>query len=1121
MTNRVPNQLLSFLSLALLVAPAAAQEDHRREFFERKIRPVLVRHCYECHSTASVALKGELLLDSRDGLLKGGESGAAIVPGEPDASLLLEAIRHESYEMPPDEKLPDAVIDDFEQWIADGAFDPRDAPPDADSIASELWERLYAERTNWWSYQPVDVPQVPDVAASGWPAGPIDRFILARLEADGLAPAPRADPGSLYRRLSFVLTGLPPDRAGLADAETEDSSASWERQVDRLLGSPRFGERMARHWMDVVRYTDTYGYEWDVPAKGAWRYRDYLVRAFNDDVPFDRLIREQIAGDLLPDPRLDSYEQINEALIGPMFYMMGEKRHGDSAMFNGIHQEMLDNKIDAFSKAFQATTVSCARCHDHKLDPVSQKEYYALAGCFMSSRWVTNTADLPERNARTLGKLEELKQAIRPLLAEQWRADAGRLAASLLAAAGLADEQQGEADQPQVAAWKALLDARAEQPPLEDILHGWTALAQAHAGDGNVEETWQALQNQYQTESEKRAAENAGHFRFDVDFRNGVPDGWSVDGVGLRDVTPCGDFTIALEGDAAVGRILHGGLCTSSLSPRLNGAVRSPFLNQSDTGHVSFECAGGDFSAIRTIVDNAFLAERQAYIAQPHPAWIRHDTLNGNPDQKTWIELATKTSNPNFPPRVGLGGACSEEQAADPRSWFCLSRVAFHNAPFTPKDELTRFKSLYDGEPPATLTEAALRYATWFLAAIDNWADGTAGDDDVLLINWLLDNGLLTNRTAGAPELAAHINRYRQAEAEIELPWTVNGLVDVDPGYDYRLNIRGDYDALGDAVPRGFLRLIEERLSEVSYHEEHSEPPHDSSSGRLELAEQIASPGNPLTARVYVNRVWQWLFGTGIVRTPNDFGQLGDQPSHPELLDWLAARFVAQGWSTKRLVREILLSETWRQAAVANPAALETDPDNRLLHHFPRRRLQAEEIRDAMLAVSGTLEQGLYGPPVNPYRSNEDPQKRLFSGPLDGDGRRSLYIKSTIMEPPRFLALFNQPDPKIPTGRRDVTNTPAQSLALLNDPFVTGQAEQWAHALVGRPHSTPADRINFMFQVAYGRTPASDELTRWSAAVSDLAVLHKVDPGEVMNNTTVWADLAHALFNTKEFIYLR
>jgi hypothetical protein len=290
---------------------------------------------------------------------------------------------------------------------------------------------------------------------------------------------------------------------------------------------------------------------------------------------------------------------------------------------------------------------------------------------------------------------------------------------------------------------------------------------------------------------------------------------------------------------------------------------------------------------------------------------------------------------------------------------------------------------------------------------------------------------------------------------------------------------------------------------------------------RLELAELVASPKNPLTARVYVNRVWHWLFGQGLVRTPDDFGHVGDLPSHPELLDYLTHDFIASGWSTKQLVRSILLSQTWQQSQQSASGAQDVDPTNRLLHHFPVQRLDAESLRDAMLFVSGRLESHLYGPTSNPYRLSEDDQKRLFSGPLDGLGRRSIYTKVTIMEPPRFLATFNQPAPKIPTGRRDVTTTPAQSLTLLNDPFVAGQADYWASRLIQQSDTTIESRLQQMFVKALGREASSEELSRWSEAARDFASDEKIPEREVLRSQSVWQTMAHAMFNTKEFLYVR
>jgi hypothetical protein len=1090
--------------LFLSRSPAVIAEDAAagREFFEKRIRPVLVRHCYECHSAATKAPKGGLRLDTRAGLRQGGDSGPVIILGKPEESLLVQALRHEGPKMPPRKKLPDAVAADFARWVEMGAPDPRGDLADAKTAAALVWEAQFEERRQWWSLQPVVEAPPPPVRDSNWSRQPVDRFLLAKLEAQGLRPAPRADRAALVRRLSFALLGLPPTPTEVERFVADRAPDAWVQLVDRLLASPHFGEQWARHWMDVVRYTDTYGYEWDIPAKGAWRYRDYLIRAFNQDLPFDQLVREHIAGDLLETPRLNPAEQINESLAGVMFYQMGEKRHGDSAEFNGIHQEMLDNKIDALGKAFLATTISCARCHDHKLDAVSQRDYYALAGVFMSSRWVTNTLDIPERNAAVVGRLRAVKAKLRPALAALWIDEVNRFPEAV--AAGPAAKSTG---------WRALLDpAKTTKPAIEDNWYPWSRLSR-EATSGSVAERWRALAQQYGERRKVRAAQNARDFVEVADFRRGAPEGWSVDGVGLREVVPCGDFTVALTGPAAVSRLLPGGLYTHALSPRFNGAVRTPYLSRFDKRFLSFETCGGDFSTHRTVIDNAFLTEKQKYLQQPALGWLRLSTEPTMKDRYVYLELATKTSNPNFPPRVGLGGACSEEQADDPRSWFGVRRVVAHDRAAAPADELTRFERLFTGEPPGDLGEAARRYAAWFRAALEAWAADRATEDDVTLINWLLDRGVLTNQQAvsGHPEIAKLVGEYRDLERRLALPETVNGMADLDPGYDYRLNVRGDYDQLADAVPRGSPRVLPSPG--------HAVP--TSRSGRRELAEVIASPHNPLTARVFVNRVWHWLFGTGLVATPDDFGHLGERPSHAELLDYLASRFMAEGWSPKWLIRTLVRTEAWRQASEATPEALAADPDNRLLHHYPLRRLEAEALRDAMLAASGRLDRRLFGPPVNPHRQKEDPEKRLFSGPLDGDGHRSLYVKITIMEPPRFLATFNQPTPKIPTGKRDLTNTPAQALALLNDPFVADQAERWADRLVAVPHATVAERLRFMFSTALGRKPTHDEVARWTAAVADFAALREVQPTEVLASVGVWRDVAHAIFNTKEFIYVR
>ncbi|MEW4569014.1 PSD1 and planctomycete cytochrome C domain-containing protein [Tautonia sp. JC769] len=1106
-------RLLATAVLAVLasgVQTVARDDSARRSFFESKIRPALLLHCAECHGATKQA--GGLRVDWREGLLEGGHSGPAVEPSNPEGSLLLLVMEHAEpgLEMPRKApKLADEILRDFRTWILDGAYDPRQTLPSPEDAAQDEWSIKLAERRTWWSLQPVVRPRVPEPDDSPWAQGPIDRFILDRLLREGLRPAEPAEPVVLARRVAYVLTGLPPDEGLLGSFLDDSSPFAYERLVDHLLDSPHFGERWARHWMDVVRYGDTYGYEWDIPAKGAWRYRDYLIRAFNADVPFDQLVREQIAGDLLEHPRIDPAEGVVESLAGPMFFQLGEKRHGDSAEFDGIHQEMLNNKIDAFSKAFLGLTVGCARCHDHKLDAISQRDYHALAGVFMSPRWVSRTLDTPDRNAEVLAELRSLKDPLRAALAEWWRSQSADWAAALLASA---DPSISNPSNP----WEAVAGEMGEEPTLEHPLFAWRTMLRASQAGDDLAATWDELASRYRQERGRRLQENAEAFTVIADFSDGVPPGWSVEGEGLRSgPVRSGDFTVAVEGDALVDAILPAGLFTHALSPRLNGALRSPMLDALPQPWLNWEASGGDFSAERTVVDNAFLTERQAYLDREYPSWSGYPYLPEFVGRRVYRELATKGSNPNFPPRVGLGGPCSDEQAADPKSWFGVTRAVVSSGAGIPEDELGRFVPLFEGPSPGSLDAVAQAYQRWFTDSLDRWQADEATDDDSILLNWLLDHGLLPNRLGdSAPgAVAALVESYRAAERRILEPRTINGMADLDQGLDDRINIRGDYAELGPAVPRGFLEVLSANADEAAFR--------SASSGRRELAERVASPDNPLTARVYVNRLWQWVFGVGLVGSPDDFGKLGELPSHPELLDWLAARFMDEGWSTKRMVRELVLSSTFRQGSMAIPGSAEIDPASRLLAHYPLRRLDAESIRDSILAASGRLDPRLYGPPIDPPRSSEDPSKRLYSGPLDGENRRSLYIKLTLMEPPRFLAIFNQPPPKIPTGRRDVTNIPAQALALLNDPFVTDQAASWGVRVAARPADSIADQLSTMFQEALGRAPNPAELQRWSSLVNDLAVERSIASGAILTSAELWADVAHALFNTKEFLYLR
>jgi mono/diheme cytochrome c family protein len=1119
--------LLLSIPLAEARLPAA-DETAREEYFESKIRPVLVQQCVSCHSGERP--QAGLNLDYRGGWEVGGKSGPGIVRGDPDKSLVVRALRHQDGVTPMPlggNKLPPEAIAAFEEWIRTGAFDPRDKPPSAAPPVSKTWEETYNERRTWWSLQPVSRPAIPTVRQKQGPQQAIDSFILAKLEAAGLEPAPPADRVTLLRRLSFVLTGLPPTPEELDAFLADRDPKAYEKLVSRMLTSVHFGEHWARHWMDVVRYSDTYGYESDIPAKGAWRYRDYLIRAFDLDVPFDQLVREQIAGDLLPNPRINPTSQIDESVIGTMFYQMGEKREGDSLQFNGIHQEMLNNKIDAFSKTFQAMTVGCARCHDHKLDAISQHDYYALAGVFMSSRWVANTLDTPERNRVALQRLATLKPKIHDAVAQWWLDSVAEIPKRLEVL--IPEKEEPEKNKAENDKLKQDKPKESKKTPMEDPLYIWFELRAAQEKSESVQDRWRQLADRYAAAHKERTQSNARDYVTVADFRSGIPEGWSMDGVGLHQgLVRNGDFAVSLEGSSAIHMLMPAGLFTNSLSPRLNGVVRTPFLNRSGDKKFSIQAAGGDFSTVSEIVDNAFMTERQVYLKTVQPQWTSLYPVGGQSgdmskteDEKAEMricsEVATKASNPNFPPRIGLIRSVGTlEQERDPRSWFGVTRVVEHSSDKPPADELGRFESLFSSDPPVDLAAAAARFEQWARTAIDAWRQDRATEDQVWIINWLIEKNLLPNNMEEREAVRLLVNYYRSIEKQIADPETVNGMADVDPGRDYRLNVRGVYEDLGERVPRGYVKVLASKVS----------GPPLKNSGRLEVAQLVASPANPLTARVFVNRVWYWIFGAGIVATTDDFGHLGDKPSHPELLDYLASEFVSQGWSIKKLVQSIVLSETFRQSGSISPKAREVDPLNRLLSHYPLRRLEAESIRDSILAVSSRLDRQLFGETIDPPRTKEDPEKRLFSGPLDGNGRRSIYIRMSIMEPPKFLATFNQPSPKVPTGRRDKTNSPAQALALLNDPFVAGQAEFWAKSLIEQSHHDPQERLTVMFRRAFSRNPDAQELTRWRKLARELAAMHygvstsSAASGDIMASLDVWKDLAHTMFNAKEFIYV-
>lgn len=1108
---------LAFHVSLLCAATATGRGAEDVAFFESKVRPLLVERCHECHGEKKQ--KGGLRLDSKSGWQKGGESGAALVPGKPEESLLIKAVSYldKDLQMPPKKQLTPDEVAVLKEWIRQGAHDPRVAEVAAIAHAfDDGWAVAFQKRLDWWSLKPLRKTQPPVVKDAAWAREPVDRFIRAALDAAALAPAAAAEPEVLLRRLSVVLTGLPPtpeQRGRFLQHWQTDATAAYEKLVDEMLASPHYGEHFARHWMDVVRYTDTYGYEWDIPAKGSWEYRDYLIRVFNGDVGYNQFVTEQLAGDLLAQPRINGELGINESLIGPMFYHMGEHRHGNSLQFNGIHQEMVNNKIDAFSKAFLGTTVACARCHNHKLEAVSQRDYYALAAVFMTPRWTARAVDAPGKNDAPIAKLKELRGAIRREMAVPWLAAAQQEGAwspeILQRALEVPEVPEGKAAP--VVKKKKTAVAPATPNRLDDV--AYPILRLIESGD-DVEKLWRELIREWQDARALHLKANAG-FTVLADFREpNLPEHWTSEGDGMKhgyveDGTPL----IALEGDTVVARLLPRGWHTHALSSKLPGALRMPPHVPAPGKWVSVQFAGGGFGCSVQAIENAFLHEGVTFPEPNRLEWksIVSGRLSNGVTQVT-TTFATASLNPVFPGRTDVvPGLPKNDLGYDKRSWVSITGIVKHDKPGTPQDMLEHFAPLFEGTPK-TPDEAWARIGDWLTGAVQRWSEGKPQAGDVRVVDWLLTKKLLPNHAGKGSALAGLLAEYRRVEQGIAFPRTAMSMDEREcVRVKYPLNVRGDVDAPGELIAPDFLKMFAGKNNVAK----------SRGSGRLELAESLVQTEHPLTSRVYVNRVWQWIFGAGIVDTPDDFGRLGGKPSHPELLDYLAREFMREGWSTKTLVRRLVLSQTFRQSGTVSErdeAARERDPDNRLLHHYPTRRLEAESIRDSLLAVSGRLDPQLYGRPIDPPRVVEDATKRLFSGPLDGDGRRSLYLKMAIMAPPVFLAGFNLPDLKLPTGKRDVTNVPAQALVMLNDPLVRAMAKHWAAQLIKTPNASPEERVRAMFVRAFGREPQEGELKRWTAAWHDFAAS---TGGELMNDEAAWAQLAHALFNTKEFIYFR
>jgi len=915
-------------------------------FFEKRIRPVLVEHCYECHGPD--ARQGGLRLDSRQGWAIGGDSGPAIVPGQPDASRLLQAMRYDdpNLQMPPEGKLPDAVVADFARWIEHGAIDPRAAPHADGGSASR---DLEAPHTHW-AYQPLRRPAIPPVRDTTWPANAIDAFILQRLEERGLPPAPQAPAKLLVRRLYFDLAGLPPPPEELAEFSDPIADEAYERLVDRLLASPRFGERWGRHWLDVVRFGESLTLR-GLILPDAWRYRDYVIESFNLDLPFERFVREQIAGDLLP---AESIFQAQRQLVATSFLMLGNHNleEQDKAQ---LEMDVVDEQLEAIGRAFLAQTIGCARCHDHKFDPISTRDYYALAAILRGVQSLEH-ANISQWLALPL-----------PLPAEEENAF-------------LQHEQKLAGME------KSIQDLQAALARLEPHSnHGPPVIVPVAALRGVVIDDTQA--------------QRIGTWQFSQHSRRYVGEGYVHDQNAEKgaktitfhpDVLPAGQYEVRL-----------------AYTPGENRATNVP---------VTVFCADGEFS----ITVNQ----------QQEPAVDGH-----------FVSLGRYRFEAN-----GQGYVLVSNEGTN-------GHVIADAVQFLPVEQL--------GEPAAASAEDA------------------------------------AEAQALRTELARLQQELRQAKQQMPPRPTTLGVRELGTVPQTRICIRGNVHNLGEPVARGMPQAI-------GPHEQQALPP--SQSGRAQLAAWLAGPRHPLTARVYVNRVWHWLLGKGLVSTPDNFGTTGEPPTHPGLLDYLASEFIDHGWSTKWLVRQIVCSRTYRQSTAAADAVVAADPQNLLFSRARRRRLEAECLRDATLAAAGTLQTDMFGSTIRAGTVSDYGYEHDLS-------RRSVYLPVLRNALDEMLQVFDVADPSVPTGARNTSTVAPQALFMMNHPWVRRQAMAAAERLLAEPMPDDAQRLRLAYLRLLAREPLPGEI--------DVCLAYLRSLGEQgASPLEAWGDVMHALFGSLDFRYI-
>jgi hypothetical protein len=908
-------------------APEGEQEARDPQdlaFFEKKIRPVLTERCYSCHSTKAEKLKGGLYLDSHEGLVKGGDSGPALVAGDPKKSLLMKAIRwvDDDLKMPPKKRLTEEQVADLETWIKKGATWPAADKAAPGKPRKQIGLSL-EEGRKFWAYK---APQKPAGAD-------IDALILARLAAQNLKPGPAADKATLLRRVTYDLIGLPPSPEDVDAFVNDPATDAYEKAVDRLLASRQFGERWGRHWLDVARYAESLTLRGFI-MKESWRYRDYVIDAFNRDMPYDRFVREQIAGDLLEAPTLDDRRR---QLIAATFLQMGNSNLEEQDK-KQLEMDVVDEQLDTLGRAFLAQTIACARCHDHKFDPIPTRDYYAIAGIL--------------KNARSLEHSNVSKWLEVPLPTDGSR------------------EAEVKKQEDAVAVLQAKIKAEKENTPKGKASKATGQLAIADIVGVTVDDD---------------KAEKVGEWKHSTFSGSYIGSGYSHDDA---------------KGKGEKSLTFHPELVAGMYEVRF---AYAPGESRANNVPVTILSADGEKMIVVNEQENPPIDGR--YISLGH---YRFENNQG------YVIVSNE----------GTKGHVTADAIV-----------------FVPADNADQ-------------------------------------------------KGAKTPDAKGRlKELEEELKKLQESGPRRDMVMAVREEKTIG---DVRIHIRGNVHTLGETAPRGVLQVATLGSAPAMPAKE---------SGRRELADWIVSRDNPLTARVMANRAWHWLFGVGLVRTTDNFGTTGETPSHPELLDLLALQFVGDGWSVKKLVRRIVLTDAYRRAP---GKAGESDPENRLLGVANRRRLDAECIRDTMLSVSGRLKVDPPGGATYPASLSSD------YGYKGGSELRSVYVPVFRNALAEIFEVFDFADASVTTGRRNSSTVAPQALYLLNNPFVLEQSKYAAARLLSEKPADDRARVVRAWRLTLGRAPTEGE-----AAVALKGVAAAADA------ETGWASIFHALFASVEFRYVR